>query len=153
MTTGHPWAFAGITLTPCDQIEIFSSCNLLEILTILSSPVFLYITRGVLKCLLRILALWGQKPCDNCWGNYQGRKWNMPDFGNRYLTIIVSLKFISSFEAVTFSFTNLLFPPSHFSLLSSSHSLCCLPHFASTASRKKTSSQKNSLHFEHNAKH
>ena len=30
--------------------------------SILSSPVFLYITRGVLRCLLEILALWGQKP-------------------------------------------------------------------------------------------
>ena len=42
--------------------------------------------------------------------------------------IIVSLKFIGSFEAVAFSFTNSFFPPSHFSLLSSGRSLCCLPH-------------------------
>ena len=56
--------------------------------------------------------------------------------------IILSLKFISSFEAATFSFINLFFPPSHFSLLSSSHSLCCLPHFASTASRKKGKAKK-----------
>ena len=57
--------------------------------------------------------------------------------------IILSLKFIGSFEAAVFSFTNLFFLPSHFSLLSSGRSLCCLPHFASTALRKKTSSQKS----------
>ena len=54
--------------------------------------------------------------------------------------IILSLKFISSFEAAAFSFTNLFFLPSRFSLLSCSHSLCCLPHLvptAPTASRKK----------------
>ena len=49
--------------------------------------------------------------------------------------------------------TNLFFPPSRFSLLSSSLSLCSLPHFAPTASRKKKSSEKNSLRFERNAKH
>ena len=37
---------------------------------------------------------------------YQGRKWDMSDFWNRHL-IILSLKFIRSFEAATFSFTNL----------------------------------------------
>ena len=51
--------------------------------------------------------------------------------------IILSLKFIGSFEAAAFSFTNLFLLPSSFSLLSSGHSLCCLPHFAPTASRKK----------------
>lgn len=34
---------------------------------ILSCLVFLYIMQGVLRCLLRFLALWGQKPCG---GNY-----------------------------------------------------------------------------------
>ena len=58
---------------------------------------------------------------------YQGRKWNMSDFWNRNNHIILSLKFIGSFGAVTFSFTNLFFPPSRFSLLSSGRSLCCLP--------------------------
>ena len=72
------------------------------------------------------------------------------DFWNRH--IILSLKFIGSFEAVAFSFTNLFFPPSRFRSLSSGHSLCCLPHFAPTASRK-TSSEKNYLCFERNAKH
>ena len=56
--------------------------------------------------------------------------------------IILSLKFIGSFEAAAFSFTNLFFPPSHFSLLSSGHSLCCLPQFALTASRKTRTSIK-----------
>ena len=56
--------------------------------------------------------------------------------------VILSLKFISSFEAATFSFTNLFFPPSRFSLLSSGNSVCCLPHFAPTASRKKRAAKK-----------
>ena len=51
--------------------------------------------------------------------------------------IILSLKFIGSFEAAAFSPTHLFFPPSRFSLLSSGRSLCCLPHFAPTSSRKK----------------
>ena len=51
--------------------------------------------------------------------------------------IILSLEFIGSFEAAAFSFTGLFFPPSRLSLLSSGRSLCCLPHFAPTASRKK----------------
>ena len=51
--------------------------------------------------------------------------------------IIFSLKFIGSFEAATFSFTNLFFSPNHFSLLSGGRSLCCLPHFAPTVSRTK----------------
>ena len=55
-----------------------------------------------------------------------------------------ALKFIGSFQAATFSFTNLFFPPSHFSLLSSGHTLCCLPQFAPTASRKHKQ-QKNIL--------
>ena len=43
--------------------------------------------------------------------------------------VILSLKFIGSFEDTPFSFTTLFFPPSHLS----GRSLCCLPHFASTA--------------------
>ena len=66
--------------------------------------------------------------------------------------IILSLKFIGSFEAAAFSFANLFFLPSHFSLLSSSHSLCCLPQFAPTDSRKNEQ-RKNSLDFERNTKH
>ena len=80
---GRPWRFAGIMLIPCgyarDQMEIFSSYNLLEIVTILSSPVFIYIRWGVLRCLLGFLALFGQKPCRSnnsnsieslsCWQN------------------------------------------------------------------------------------
>ena len=37
---------------------------------ILSSSFFLYITRGVLRCLLEFLALWGQKTCGD---NYRIR--------------------------------------------------------------------------------
>ena len=59
--------------------------------------------------------------------------------------IIVSLKFIGSFEAAVFSFTNLFFLPSHFSLLSSGRPLCCLPHFAPTASREKNEQQKKKI--------
>ena len=72
---------------------------------------------------------------------YQGRKWNMFDFNfwNRHN---LSLQFISSFEAAALSFTNLFFPPSCFSLLSSGRSFCCLPHFAPTASRKKPVAKK-----------
>ena len=40
---------------------------------ILSSPVFLYITRGVLRCLLGFLALWGQKPCGGKYNYNQGK--------------------------------------------------------------------------------
>ena len=64
-----------------------------------------------------------------------------PNFWNRH--IILSLKFIWSCRFV-FLVLNLIFLPSRFSLLSSGCSLCCLPHFAPTASRKKTSSQKYS---------
>ena len=68
---------------------------------------------------------------------YQGRKWNMSDFWNRH-NHSLSLKFIGSFEAAAFSqLLTCFFPPSRFSLLSSGRSLCCLPHFAPTASRKK----------------
>ena len=56
--------------------------------------------------------------------------------------IILSLTFISSFEAATFSFTNLFSPPSRFSLLYSGCSLCCLPHFAPRASRKKRAAKR-----------
>ena len=56
------------TLRPCkrsnrDFFWLWSTENT----HIPSSPVFLYITRGVLRCLLGFLALWGQKPCG---GNY-----------------------------------------------------------------------------------
>ena len=52
------------TLRPCkrsnrDFFWLWSTENT----HIPSSPVFLYITRGVLRCLLGFLALWGQKPC------------------------------------------------------------------------------------------
>ena len=57
--------------------------------------------------------------------------------------IIFPLKFVGSFGAATFSFTNFFFPPNRFSLLYSGRSLCCLLHFTPTASRKKTSSPKN----------
>ena len=56
--------------------------------------------------------------------------------------IILSLKFIGSFEAAAFSVTNFFFPPGRSSLLSSHHSLCCLPHFAPTPSRKKRAAKK-----------
>ena len=85
---------------------------------------------------------------------YQGRKWNMPDFWNRH-NHIIALKFIGSFEAAAFSFTNLFFPPSHFSLFSSGRTFPLLPSpFCSNSfKKKKNSSQKNYLHFECNAKH
>ena len=51
--------------------------------------------------------------------------------------IILSPMFSGSFQAVAFSFTNLFFPSSRFRLLSSVRSLCCLPHFASTALRNQ----------------
>ena len=44
--------------------------------------------------------------------------------------------------AAAFSFTNLFFPSSRFRLLSSVRSLCCLPHFAPTALRKKNEQRK-----------
>ena len=56
--------------------------------------------------------------------------------------IILSLTFISSFEAATFSFMNLFSPPSRFSLLYTGCSLCCLPHFAPTDSRKKRAAER-----------
>ena len=46
--------------------DFFRLYNLPQIPTIPSSPVFVYITRGVLRC---HLGLWGQKPCG---GNYAG---------------------------------------------------------------------------------
>ena len=57
------------TLRPCkrsnrDFFWLWSTENT----HIPSSPVFLYITRGVLRCLLGFLAVWGQKPCG---GNYR----------------------------------------------------------------------------------
>ena len=69
--------------------------------------------------------------------------------------IILSLKFMGSFEAATFSFTaELVVPPWRFSLLSSSRSLCYLPHCAPTASRKKRAAKYNySLRLKRNAKH
>ena len=69
-------------------------------------------------------------------------------------------KVIGSFEAVAFSFTNLLFSLSRFSLLSSGHFLSCLPPFCSNSSKKKkqknkrkTSRKYNYLRFERNGKH
>ena len=50
--------------------------------------------------------------------------------------IILSLKFIDSFKAATFSFT-WFFPPSCFSLFSSGRSFSCHSHFVTPASRKK----------------
>ena len=52
------------TLRPCkrsnrDFFWLWSTENT----HIPSSPVLLYIKRGVLRCLLGFLALWGQKPC------------------------------------------------------------------------------------------
>ena len=53
------------TSIPCgraiDQIEIFFHLSTRNTY-ILSSPVFLYITQGVLGCLIGFLALWGQNP-------------------------------------------------------------------------------------------
>ena len=62
------------TLRPCkrsnrDFFWLWSTENT----HILSSPVFLYITRGVLRCLLGFSALWGQKPCG---GKYMNYSWN-----------------------------------------------------------------------------
>ena len=71
---------------------------------------------------------------------YQWRKWTYPI--SEIAIIIVSLKFIDSFEATAFSFTNLLFPPLRFSLLYSGRFLACLPHFAPPPSRKKKSRKK-----------
>ena len=51
--------------------------------------------------------------------------------------IILSPTSSLSFQAAAFSFTNLFFPSSRFRLLSSVRSLCCLPHLAPTALRKK----------------
>ena len=70
---------------------------------------------------------------------YQRRKWNMPDFWNRHDHSLPKVY--------------LFFPPSRFSLLSSGRFLCCLPHFAPTASWQKRAAKKSSLPFEHNAKH
>ena len=76
---------------------------------------------------------------------YQGGKWNMPEFlKSPYDSLSKLYWFIWSCRFV-FLVLNLIFPPSRFSLLSSGRSLCYLPHFAPTASRKKTSSQKYSL--------
>ena len=64
-----------------------------------------------------------------------------PNFWNRH--IILSLKFIGSWSCrFVFLVLNLIFPPSRFSVLSSSRSLCYLPHFAPTASRKKNKQPK-----------
>ena len=67
---------------------------------------------------------------------YQGRKWNMPEFlKSPYNSLSKVYRFIWSCRV--FLVLNLIFPPSRFSLLSSGRSLCDLPHFAPTASRKK----------------
>ena len=81
----------------------------------------------------------------------KGESETCPNFWNRHIISLSKLyRFIWSCRFV-FLVLNLIFPPSRFSLLSSGRSLCYLPHFAPTASRKKTSSQKYSL--ERNAKH
>ena len=61
---------------------------------------------------------------------------------SEFRMIILFLKFIGSFQVAAFSFPNLFFLPSRFSLLSSGHSLCCLPQFASTTSRKPRAAKK-----------
>ena len=67
---------------------------------------------------------------------YQGRKWNMPEFlKSPYNSVSKVYRFILSCRV--FLVLNLIFPPSRFSLLSSGRSLCYLPHFVPTASRKK----------------
>ena len=76
---------------------------------------------------------------------YQGRKWNMPEFlKSPYNSLSKVYQFIWSCCFVVLVL-NLIFPPSCFSLLSSGHSLCYLPHFAPTASRKKKQAAKNIL--------
>ena len=73
---------------------------------------------------------------------YQGGKWNMPEFlKSPYNSLSKVYRFIWSCRFV-FLVLNLIFPPSRFSLLSSGRSLCYLPHFAPTASRKKNKEPK-----------
>ena len=67
--------------------------------------------------------------------------------------IIVSLKFIGSFEAAAFSFTNLFFPLSLFSLISSGRLFVALPILLQQLQEKKKAVKKHSLRFERNAKH
>ena len=81
---------------------------------------------------------------------YQGGKRNMPF--SEIVIIILSIKLFGSFEAAAISLTNLFFPPSRFSLLSSNHSQCCLPHLVQQL-QEKNEQQKNSLCFKRNAKH
>ena len=72
---------------------------------------------------------------------YQGGKWNMPEFlKSPYNSLSKVYRFILSCRFV-FLVLNLIFPPSRFSLLSGVRPLCYLPHFAPTASRKKTNNQ------------
>ena len=76
---------------------------------------------------------------------YQGRKWNMPEFlKSPYNSLSKVYQFIWSCRFVVLVL-NLIFPPSRFSLLSSGHSFCYLPHFAPAASRKKKQAAKNIL--------
>ena len=81
----------------------------------------------------------------------RGKVEKMPEFlKSPYNSLSKVYRFILSCRFV-FLVLNLIFPPSRFSLLSSGRSHCYLPHFAPTASREKTSSQKYSL--ERNVKH
>ena len=77
---------------------------------------------------------------------YQGGRWNMPEFlKSPYNSLSKVYRFIWSCRFV-FLVLNLIFPPSRFSLLSSDHSLCYLPHFAPTASiQEKKQAAKNIL--------
>ena len=73
---------------------------------------------------------------------FQGGRWNIPEFLKLlYNSLSKVYRFIWSCRFV-FLVLNLIFPPSCFSLLSSGHSLCYLPHFAPTASRKKNKQPK-----------
>ena len=65
----------------------------------------------------------------------------MPEFlKSPYNSLYKDYRFILSCRFV-FLVLNLIFPPSRFSLLSGGRPLCYLPHFAPTASRKKTNNQ------------
>ena len=67
--------------------------------------------------------------------------------------IILSLKFVGSFEAAAFSFTNLFFPPSRFSFFLAVVPFVAFPLCSNSFKNKKTSSKKNSLCFERHAKY
>ena len=78
---------------------------------------------------------------------YQGGKLNMPEFlKSPYNSLSKVYRFIWSCRFV-FLVLNLIFTPSRFSLLSSGRSLCYLPHFAPTASRKKKKNKQPKIFF------